>query len=144
MKRDPINLLYHTLHKRPMQGCLPLFFVLAALMVAGIAMVVHVALPEPTKPRGVGRVYYKNDELTRFLVRQRGALPLRLPAYADPAVRLPIPEHALPLRRRVELMPAPEQPFIPIAPDTAVPGADAMPELPPPAADTPDGKEVLP
>lgn len=128
MKRDPIKLIYHTLHKRPMPGCLPLFFLLAALVVLGIISLVRVVAPPPLRPQGVGNVYYKNDELTRFQVRQRSALPLRLPAYADPAARLPIPEHPLSPERVVAPLPAPAQTLMQAAPDTAVPGADSLPE----------------
>lgn len=142
MKRDPIKLIYHSLHKRPMAGCLPLFFVLAALVVAGVAALVKVVVPEPPKPRGVGNVYYRNDELTRFQVRQRSALPLRLPAYADPAARPAIPEHELPLYRELELLPLPPLHSIQPPPDTAVPGAEGLPELPPPGFM--QGKEVQP
>ena len=142
MKRDPIKLLYHSLHKRPMSGCLPLFFVLAALVVAGVISLVRVVTPQPLRPRGVGNVYYRNDELTRFQVRQRSALPLRLPAYADPAARPAIPQHELPLYREVELQTLPPLPSIPPPPDTAVPGADTLPELPPPGFM--QGKEVAP
>lgn len=125
------KLIYHSLHKRPMPGCLPLFFLLAALVVAGVISLVEVRLPQPLRPRGIGAMYYKDDELTRFQVRQRSALPLRLPTYADPATRLPIAKHDLPLLREVTLEPAPPSTFSTEAPDSAVLRADILLELPP-------------
>lgn len=137
MKQASPKLLFHSLHTRPMPGCLPLFFLMAALVVAGLVCLVKVSLPMPLRPRGNGNMYYSNDELTRFQVRQSGALPLRLPAYADPAARLPVPEHPLPLRREVGPAPAPPLSITNQAPDSAVLSADALLTLPPPADSTP-------
>lgn len=132
MKTTPANLIYHSLHKRPMPGCLPLFFLLAALLTVAIVKVVQVTLPEPFHARGVGNVQYRNDELTRFQVRQRSALPLRLPTYADPAAQLPIPPHELPLSRAVPLQQAPPLPITAEPPDSAVLDAENLLQLPPP------------
>lgn len=148
MKHDPIKLIYHTMHKRPMPGCLPLFFVLAALVVVGIISLVRVVTPEPLRPRGVGNVYYRNDELTRFQVRQRSAMPLRLPVYADPAARPPIPEHPLDPVRQVELQATPAVTSLPgAAPDSAVLNAESLLALPPEELlhpVNPEEKEVQP
>lgn len=116
MKRAPIRLIYHSMHARPMPGCLPLFVLLSAILVGLIMATVHVVLPRVEPPKGVGRVLYKNDELTRFRVRQHSALPLRLPDSIDPLTQLPIPKHKLPLERKVRLQPAP-----PADPDSSVP-----------------------
>ena len=133
MKRAPINLIYHSLHTRPMPGCLPLFFFLAALVVALFMVFVRVSLPATTPPRGVGRVYYRNDELTRFRVRQHSALPMRLPDSIDPVAQLPIPEHPLPLPRKVHLQPTPPA-FTPYSvPDSIVLDPERLLKLPPPA-----------
>lgn len=131
MKTAPARLIYHSLHKRPMPGCLPLFFILAGLAVAGLVSLVRVTLPEPMRPKGVGNVYYRNDELIRFQVRQRSALPLRLPTYADPSARLPIPDHDLPLQRKINPVSSPAQSFSTRAPDSVVLDADSLLALPP-------------
>lgn len=142
MKTDPAKLIYHSMHKRPMPGCLPLFFLLAALATGGVICLVSVELPKPYRARGTGAVSYRNDELTRFQVRQRSALPLRLPAYADPAAQLPLPEQKLPLGRPVPLQDAPAQPISSTPPDSAVLDADMLLQLPP-EAPAPE-KEVAP
>lgn len=129
MTPSPPKLVFHSLHTRPMPGCLPLFFLLAALLVGGVICLVEVTLPKPIRPRGVGNVYYRNDELTRFQVRQHAALPLRLPAYADPAAQLPLPKRPLTLKR--EAGPVPALPPAGQAPDSAVLSADALLALPP-------------
>ena len=95
MKHDPIHLLYHSMHARPMRGCLPLFVLLSALLVGGVIALFEVSLPEPAPPRGEGLMLYQRDDLTRFRVRQQSALPLRL--------------HTLPLRPMPELLPPPSR-----------------------------------
>lgn len=145
MKRDTIHLLYHGKHKRPMPGFLPLFFLLAVLLVVGVISLVRVVTPQPLHPRGVGNVYYRNDELTRFQVRQRSALPLRLPAYADPAAQLPIPSHDLAPLRRVQPAAALPLPLVREPADSALPEVDHLLDLPPAAAAAPEaGEEVQP
>ena len=86
MKSESINLLYHRAHTRPMPGCLPLFVILAALLVVGIAIVFKVNLPPPVEPRGEGNIIYRQDELTRR--GSRGSL-----ARAGTQVA-PTPDHA--------------------------------------------------
>ena len=145
MKHAPAKLIYHSLHRRPMPGCLPLFFLMAALATAGVISLVRVAMPEPLRPRGQGSVQYRNDELTRFQVRQRSALPLRLPAYADPASQLPGAGYELPLSREVSLQPAPPLPISAEPPDSAVLDAGALLRLPPAEESAPQPeREVAP
>lgn len=142
MKNKPAKLIFHSMHSRPMPGCLPLFFLMAAVVTGVVIALVHVTLPRQLRPRGVGNVYYRNDELTRFQVRQRSALPLRLPAYADPAARLPMAEHHLPLQREVELQPAPLYDISAGAsPDSAVLEAETLLALPPAESGTEKGGE---
>lgn len=143
MKNAPAKLIYHSLHKRPMPGCLPLFMLLAALVTGGVMWLVQVRMPEPFRPRGTGTVHYRNDELTRFQVRQRSALPLRLPAYADPAAHLPELNYELPLSRPVNLQPAPPLPITTEPPDSAVLDAATLLQLPPEQS-SPQEKEVEP
>lgn len=131
MKNSPIQLIYHSMHKRPMPGCLPLFVLMAGAVVVGLICLVRVVLPEPLRPQGVGSMYYQHDELTRFQVRQRSALPLRLPAHADPAAQLPLPTSHLPLKREIEPMPAPAQHIVSQGHDSAVLNAEELLALPP-------------
>lgn len=138
MKTDPAKLIYHSMHRRPMPGCLPLFFLLAALVTGSFICLVSVTMPTPYRARGTGAVSYRNDELTRFQVRQRSALPLRLPTYADPAAQLLLPAKGLPLCRNVQLQEAPVQTISPEPPDSAVLDAATLLRLPPtdPAPET--------
>ena len=142
----PTKLLFHSMHKRPMPGCLPLFFLVAAVVVGCIICMVQVTLPRQVRPKGVGNIYYRNDELTRFQVRQRSALPLRLPAFADPAAHQPIADHSLPLERKIGPLPAAPYSVTPQAPDSAVLDAEYLLALPPaeeaPAAAAPAEEET--
>lgn len=131
MKNAPTRLIYHSLHKRPMSGCLPLFLLLATLATIGAISLVHVTMPPPFHSRGQGTVGYKNDELTRFQVRQRSALPLRLPTYADPAAQQPVAHAELTLGREVPLQEAPPLPITAEPPDSAVLDAAELLRLPP-------------
>ncbi len=72
-------------------------------------MLFQVVLPPMMMPRGVGRIYYQQDELTRFRVRQLSALPLRLPTAVDPAEQLPVPQQELPLHPALQLVLPPSQ-----------------------------------
>lgn len=109
MKREPIHLVFHAPHARPMVRCLPVFIVLSLLLVAGAIMFFTVNLPPMLRPRGVGNILYRQDDLTRFRVRQLSALPLRLPSAVDPAAHLPIPKHELPLHPELPLVLPPSQ-----------------------------------
>ena len=137
MKRESINLLYHRAHTRPMPGCLPLFVILAALLVVGIAIVFKVNLPPLMEPRGEGNIIYRQDELTRFRVRQLSALPLRLPAAVDPAARSLVPEHKLPLHPTMQLVPPPSQLSPACDHESAILDDAYLLELPPEADPTP-------
>lgn len=131
MKNDSSRLSFHSQHKRPMAGCFPLFLLLAALATAGAISLVKVTSPRPFRALGRGVVQYRDDELTRFQVRQRSVRPLRLPAYADPAANRLQPEHELPLCRPVELQPAPPLPITAESPDSAVLESVDLLSLPP-------------
>lgn len=124
-----------------MPGCLPLFFLMAALVVALIMLAVRVSLPATPPPRGVGNVYYRNDELTRFRVRQHSALPMRFPDSIDPVAQLPIPEHNLPLPRKMPLQPAPPAYLPDNIPDSIVLDPELLLKLPPPANEQQDSPE---
>lgn len=140
MKSAPIKLIYHSMHKRPMPGCLPLFFILAAVVAAAGICVVKVVMPGKLPPPKVGHVYYRSDEMTRFQVRQNSALPLRLPAYADPAAGLCREEHPLPLYRQISPLPAPQVETTPPH-DSAVLDAEQLLALPPAAEAAEKGGE---
>ncbi len=142
MKRDSIKLLYHRAHTRPMPGCLPLFIVLAALLVAGIITLFKVNLPPPMEPRGEGKIIYRQDDLTRFRVRQLSALPLRLPSAVDPATHLPVPTHELPLHPALQLVPPPSQLLPSCDHESAILDDAYLLELPP--ANTPAPTQQAP
>ena len=147
MKNGSIKLQYHSMHKRPMQGCLPFFLFMSGLAVWGMFRLVEVDLPEPLKPKGAGRVLYRDDSVTRFYVAQHSALPLRLPEQTDPAVQSPLPEQALSEDRVVELEMAPA--VFPFANDLNSMVFDsetllALPPLPEEETEENEEKEVQP
>ncbi len=85
MKRNKEHsLLYHTMHSRPMPGCLPLFFLLALLVTGVLMWYTPVRLPERVRSKAPGEVYVKNGRLADFLLRRNSPLPLHLPMLADP------------------------------------------------------------
>lgn len=92
-----------------MVKCLPFFIVMSLLLVAGAIMFFTVTLPPMLRPRGVGNILYRQDDLTRFRVRQLSALPLRLPSAVDPAIHLPVPREELSLYPELPLMLPPSQ-----------------------------------
>lgn len=156
MKDKEHSLLYHTMHSRPMPGCLPLFFLLSMVVVGVGIWFVPVEMPKRIRPAGVGRVYLRNDRLTDFVLRRTSPLPLQLPLHADPEHREDMAAASMPLLRPVSILPPPPMPVFDEAPDSAVldaaellrfPDAEAQAE---PAAPAPgveqgdDGEEVQP
>lgn len=131
MKTKERGLLYHTMHSRPMPGCLPLFFVLALGVTAIGLWVAPVEMPAPVRSKGVGQVYVKDDRLTQFLLRRQSPLPLHLPANADPDYQEDAAAASMPLLRPVRLLPAPPQPVCPTVADSAVLNAEELLALPP-------------
>ena len=114
MKHDSSRLVYHTPRSRSMRGHFFLFFFLAAVFVVGIVMLFDVRVSAPLRPQGVGVMIYKNDELTQFLVRQQGVLPLHLPRRADPFEdEIEIPKTILMDRRKLPLITAPPEQILP-------------------------------
>ena len=137
MKDKEHSLLYHTMHSRPMPGCLPLFFVLALGVTAGAMWLVPVKMPERVAPRGTGKVYIKKDRFTDFILRRQSPLPLQLPQHADPEYQEDVAAAAMPLVRPVDIVPAPPYDIFAPAADSAVldpaallalPGVTAAPE----------------
>lgn len=148
MKEDKEHsLLYHAMHSRPMPGCLPLFFLLAAIVVGLLMLLVEVKMPERVRPMGLGKVTYRNDEITAMRMQLRSPLPLILPVFADPSRKDAAAGQNLPRRFEPALTPAPEQPLFSAVPASMVVDESVLLELPPPAAApaTPDdGKETTP
>ena len=120
MKRKEHTLLYHTLHSRPMPGCLPLFFTLALAVTVGIIWVVPVKMPERVRPRGVGAVHMKEGRLADFIIRRNSPLPLHLPMHADPEFREDASATAMPLLHPVRVLTPPRQPIFDDERDSAV------------------------
>lgn len=130
MKDKEHSLLYHTMHSRPMPGCLPLFFLLATGVVALGIWLVPVKMPERVRPQGVGRVYIKNDRLTDFVLRRQSPIPLHLPQHADPEYQEDMAAAAMPLQNAVKLASPPPQPMLNEAADSAVLNAEELLALP--------------
>ena len=131
MKDKEHSLLYHTMHSRPMPGCLPLFFLLAMVVVGVGLWVAPVEMPELVKPRGVGKVYKKEGRLTDFVLRRQSPLPLHLPLHADPEYCEDLAAASMPLLRESRVLPPPPQELFDPAADSAVLDAAALLELPP-------------
>lgn len=131
MKDKEHSLLYHTMHSRPMPGCLPLFFLLAMVVVGVGLWVAPVEMPERVKPRGVGKVYKKEGRLADFVLRRQSPLPLHLPLHADPEYREDLAAASMPLLRESRVLPPPPQELFDPAADSAVLDAAALLELPP-------------
>lgn len=131
MKDKEHSLLYHTMHSRPMPGCLPLFFLLAMIVVGTGLWFAPVEMPERVRPKGVGKVYVKNDRLTDFVLRRKSPLPLHLPLHADPEYQEDLAAASMSLMRRAQIVPPPPQELFDPAADSAVLDAAALLELPP-------------
>lgn len=151
MKEQEDSLVYHTLHGRPMAGCLPLFFILSCLFLGGLLMALKVEMPPRIPPKGEGRVYYRNDDLVHFNLRQRSPLPLNLPDYIDPARQEESAAQVLPTRFSPALQQAPPLRGVSQAPDSCVLDAASLLVLPPddfaslePGLPKAEGKEAQP
>lgn len=144
-KEQDNSLIYHSLHGRNVQGCLPLFFLLAAIFITSMLWFMPVKREEPLRPKGLGTAYYRADELMQFIVKQRSLLPLQMPTRADPEFQEDITAAAMMQRRRVGLVPAPPQALLPTVPDSVVLDPAKMLELPPAkAAAEPQKDEEVP
>lgn len=141
MKEKEHSLLYHTMHSRPMPGCLPLFFLLSMVVVGTGIWLAPVEMPQRTRPKGIGRVYVKNDRLTNFVLRRQSPLPLHLPLHADPEYREDLAAASMPLLRNSDVVPAPPQVLLETVPDSAVLDAAALLALP---VDAPDSLPAVP
>lgn len=130
MKDKEHGLLYHTMHSRPMPGCLPLFFVLSLGVVALGLWLAPVEMPERVRPKGVGTVQVKEDRLTRFLLRRMSPLPLNLPHKADPEYQEDAAAAAMPLLRPVQILTPPPLPVCSPVADSVVLSRETLLELP--------------
>lgn len=132
MKDKEHSLLYHTMHSRPMPGCLPLFFLMTLVAVGAGLWFAPVEMPKRVMPKGVGRVGVKNDRLTDFVVRRTSPLPLHLPLHADPEYQEDMAAAAMPLLRPVSILPPPPMPIFDAAPDSSVLNAEELLAYPEP------------
>ena len=130
MKDKEHSLLYHTMHSRPMPGCLPLFFGLAVIVVGCIVWFAPVEMPERVRPEGLGRVSVKDGRLINFIVKRQSPLPLHMPLHADPEFREDVAAAAMPLLRPARLEPLPPLPLFDPAADSAVLSAEKLLALP--------------
>lgn len=134
MKNKEHSLLYHTMHSRPMPGCLPLFFLLAMIVVGVGLWLAPVEMPQRVLPKGVGNVYVKKGRLTDFVLRRQSPLPLYLPLHADPEYQEDLAAASMPLVRPSRVLPPPPMElFDPVA-DSAVLSEAELLALPPDTA----------
>lgn len=132
MKSDKEHsLIYHSLHSRPMPGCMPLFMLLSALFLGGAMLLVKVVMPEPLRPKGEGNIYYRDDAILRFQINQRSPLPLRMPESLDPAREGASSKTALSWVKPVSLLPLASPRIYSPAPDSAVLSSEDLMALPP-------------
>ena len=144
MKDKEHSLLYHTMHSRPMPGCLPLFFLMALVVVGAGMWFAPVEMPRRVMPKGVGRVGVKNDRLTDFVVRRTSPLPLHLPLHADPEYQEDMAAASMPLLRPVAILPPPPMPIFDAAPDSSVLNAEELLAYPEPPAQSAEASEAQP
>ncbi len=114
------NLIYHSLHSRPMPGCMPLFMLLSALFLGGLMLLVQVDTPKRIHPKGEGNIYYRDDSILRFQISQRSPSPLHLPSALDPVRRDNTTSTGLSWSKPVSLMPLSSPRIYTPAPDSAV------------------------
>lgn len=135
MKDKEHSLIYHALHSRPMNGCLPLFFIISAAIVAAVVLLVEVKPNPQIQSSGKAQISLRSDELTAMRMQLRSPLPLLLPVKVDPT-RQETAE-TLPRRSAPILQEAPMQPVF-TGPRASMLISDAeLLELPPPAQQTP-------
>ena len=131
MKKEEHSLLYHAMHSRPMAGCLPLFFLLAAIIIGSAFFFVEVYMPKPTRPQGHGKVMHINDEITAMRMQLRSPLPLVLPAYVDPTRVETAAGQTLPRKATPELHPSPGTHIFERYPDSLILDEKRLLQLPP-------------
>lgn len=139
--------MYHTMHSRPMPGCLPLFFLLAMVLVGLGLWFAPVEMPQRVKPAGVGKVYVKKDRLTDFVLRRQSPLPLHLPLHADPEYQEDAAAASMALVRPVKILTPPANEIFAHAAASAVLDAGDLLALPPiggAESAAPAGQEPLP
>lgn len=124
------SLIYHSLHSRPMPGCLPLFMVFAAIFLGGVMLLVQVAMPKRVRPQGEGTVYYRDDAILRYQINQRTPLPLQLPSSLDPTHTEEVVVPVLSWVKPNSLLPLMSPRIYSPAPDSAVLNAEELLELP--------------
>ena len=129
--KEEHSLLYHAMHSRPMPGCLPLFMLLAAIIVGALLLLVDVKMPERVRPEGRGKITYNNDAITAMRVQLRSPLPLLLPVYADPTRQDTEVGQNLPRRFDASITPAPVQPLFDTVPASMVTDEQQLLALPP-------------
>lgn len=125
------NLIYHSLHSRPMPGCMPLFMLLSALFLGGLMLLVQVDTPKRIRPKGEGNIYYRDDSILRFQISQRSPTPLHLPSALDPVRRENTASAGLSWIKPVSLMPLGSPRIYTPAPDSAVLDEKELIALPP-------------
>lgn len=77
--------LIHHSDKRKPHGCLALNTLLFFIPIITILFFINIEMPEEPQESGEGSVYQKNSAFMYSNTRTLSPLPLKLPAFADPA-----------------------------------------------------------
>ncbi len=144
MKKEEHSLLYHAMHSRPMPGCLPLFFIMAAVVVGAVLLLVNVQIRPVPRPasKPVAQVTYYHDVITAMRMQLRSPLPLLLPVFADPTRRDTDAGAALPQKYEPSIRSAPMPPLFGDTPASMLLDEQELLALPPVAAPSTAGKET--
>lgn len=143
MSEEPHTLfVYHTDQRRRLQGCMPLFVFVSAILVVGGILLVPIKLTEKQTIPRTGRVYFRNDPLLHFNLRQMSPRPFELPKFVDPATknfgRVDVP--VLPESRLLWV--EPPSPFDGKSDTFVLEGVDLLELPPPPAPPSPQQEET--
>lgn len=88
MSEEPHPLfVYHTDQRRRLRGCMPLFVFVSAFLLVGVILLVPIKLTGKKEIPRTGRVYFRNDPLLHFNLRQTSPRPFELPEFVDPATK---------------------------------------------------------
>ena len=143
MKKEEHSLLYHAMHSRPMPGCLPLFFTMAAVVVGVVLLLVNVQFrPVPSaESKPVAQVTYYHDVITAMRMQLRSPLPLLLPVFADPTRKDAAAGASLPQKYEPSVRSAPMPPLFEAVPASMLVDERDLLALPPAGAHpSADGK----
>ncbi len=140
---------------RGLHGCLPLFFLIAAVAVGCVLWLIPVEKSARLRPAGEGRVYYHTSGLVNYEAARKSPLVLPPHSVFDDIFYQDSRKLYESIRRDAELRKAPPMEILPTVADSVVISREVLLELPPvptrlpeQGGDTPDDptaeQEVLP